>query len=191
MYNNYVDINSSIKKEADHILYEQGLLKLLEEFGEPKVSGSYSLDLMTWRDLDIYLVTANIKSIDFFKLGSGIHSLLNPIKMSFRNETIANTSGLPYGLYWGVYLGDERKGAWKIDVWAVEKKEYDRLDKFFIQLKNQLTADHAQTIMEIKSQCWQHPQYRKSFSSMDIYKAVLENNVITLEGFISYLKDKN
>jgi hypothetical protein len=30
--------------------------------------------------------------------------------MSFRNELIAKTKGLPTGLYWGIYFGNERAG---------------------------------------------------------------------------------
>src|SRR4051794_17411125 len=119
MNENLEDLNLSIKTEADEILLEKGLLNILNCFGIPHITGSYSLGLMTWRDLDVYLEVDNFSETDFFLLGSKICSVFTPIKMSFRNELLAKTKGLPSGLYWGVYLGNERAGAWKIDIWAV------------------------------------------------------------------------
>src|SRR5262245_35172030 len=104
--------------EADDILDKKGLRKILNQYGVVHITGSYSLGLMTWRDLDIYLEAEDLIEQDFFELGWDIVSLLQPVKMSFRNERIAKTKGLPVGLYWGVYLGDEKKGAWKIDIWG-------------------------------------------------------------------------
>ena len=100
-------IDESIRKEADEIIYGKELHNILSEFGIPYYTGSYSLHLMTWRDLDIYLETENLSEENFFKLGSKIASQFQPVKMSFRNERIAKTPGLPPGLYWGVYLGNE------------------------------------------------------------------------------------
>jgi len=65
---------------------------------------------MVWRDLDIYLVAEDIPVSEFFRLGWQIADLLNPTKMQFRNERVARTEGLPHGLYWGVYLGNEHEG---------------------------------------------------------------------------------
>jgi hypothetical protein len=45
--------------------------------------------------------------------------------MHYRDETIARTPGLPSGLYWGVYLGNERDGAWKIDIWLSEPQAFE------------------------------------------------------------------
>jgi hypothetical protein len=119
MSNSLIALNQLIKAEADVLLSEKGLLQILNSFGKPHITGSYSLDLMTWRDLDIYLEVNNLSEADFFNLGSQICTTLTPVKMSFRNELLAKTKGLPAGWYWGVYLGNERAGGWKIDIWAV------------------------------------------------------------------------
>ena len=37
-------------------MLESGLLTVLARYGEPHLIGSYSLRLMTWRDLDIHVV---------------------------------------------------------------------------------------------------------------------------------------
>jgi hypothetical protein len=189
MNNSLLELNSLLKAEADEILSGKGLLSILNSFGIPHVTGSYSLGLMTWRDLDIYLEIDVFSETDFFALGGKICSAFNPVKMSFRNELLAKTKGLPEGLYWGIYLGDERAGAWKIDIWAVGAPECQRLLRYCAAIEQKLTPDAAERILEIKSRCWQDPQYRRSYSSADIYDAVLEKGVADIEGFRAYLQN--
>lgn len=66
MVNELEELNSIIKNEADGILYEKGLMHILNRFGKPFVSGSYFLDVMTWRDLDIYLANEKMNEDSFF-----------------------------------------------------------------------------------------------------------------------------
>ncbi|MDB5232578.1 MAG: hypothetical protein JWN76_3383 [Chitinophagaceae bacterium] len=181
-------LNIHIKKEADEILYKKGLIDILNSFGTPHIHGSYLLDLMTWRDLDIYLEVDNIAESDFFLLGGKICTVLKPVKMSFRNETISKTQNLPFGLYWGIYLGNERAGAWKIDIWTVGTSECERLIDYCKEIKQQLTSLAVSRILEIKSQCWTDPEYRRSYSSSDIYTAVLEKNIPNIGEFKKYLR---
>jgi hypothetical protein len=183
-------LNPALKLEADSILYKEGLYNILQHFGKPHVTGSYFLDLMTWRDLDIYLETNDITEESFFELGKKIAAVIHPVKMNFRNETITQTPGLPNGLYWGVYAGNERKGAWKIDIWAVNSNECKRLLDYCDVIKKKLSPETSRYIMQIKSMCWQDPNYRRSYNSMDIYTAVLEEKITTLEAFRRYLFQK-
>ena len=53
-----------------------------------------------------------------------------------------------------------------------------------------LTPANRQTILAIKSECWNHPEYRRGFSSTDIYAAVLDDHVSELGQFREYLKSK-
>ena len=183
-----LDLNLLIKKEADEILFEKGLFSILSSIGKPHISGSYALDLMTWRDLDIYLQSDNIPEADFFALGSKICTALTPVKMSFRNELIGKTKNLPAGLYWGIYLGNERAGAWKIDIWAVNSSECQRLIEYCTDIKQKLTPATSLQILKIKSDCWQDPEYRRSYNSTDIYTAVIEKKITDIERFKIYLK---
>ena len=182
-------LNLKIRKEADSILYTQGLKLILDDYGTAHVSGSYELNLMTWRDLDIYL-ESNISEEQFFEMGNKLAQLLKPVKISFRNERIARTKGLPNGLYWGIYLGNERAGSWKIDIWAVDTKELESLLEYRNKIKNRLTETTRKRILDIKSQCWQNPKYRKSFTSTDIYDAVLDDCISCYDEFQLYLKGR-
>lgn len=183
--------NERLKREADSLLLQNGVLAHLQQFGVPHVTGSYALDLMTWRDLDIYLQTDTITESAFFQLGAGLAERLQPLKMSYRNELRAQTPALPAGRYWGIYLGDERQGAWKVDVWVVGQQECQRLLAFVANIIRKLTPEAALRILQIKTACWQHSAYRRSFGSSDIYDAVLNAGIVDVGGFTDYLKQKN
>ena len=188
MNHEHNDINNLIRAEADNILYDQGLLSILKSFGTPHITGSYVLNLMTWRDLDIYLESEDISGDDFFRLGSELNNKLKPVKMSYRNERIAKTNALPVGLYWGIYLGDERKGAWKIDLWAVDSEECRQRLKFCDDIAAKLNASSREIIMAIKSKCWQDTEYRRSYSSNDIYEAVFDHKVRNIDDFREFMR---
>ena len=53
--NEFEKLNLALISEASTILYDYNLLEILEKYGTPNINGSYSLQLMTWRDLDIHL----------------------------------------------------------------------------------------------------------------------------------------
>ena len=190
MSDDLIILNEQLRAEANDILDKKGLRKILDRYGIVQVTGSYSLGLMTWRDLDIYLENENLTVQNFFELGKEIVSLLYPVKMSFRNELIAKTKGLPLGLYWGIYLGDEKKGSWKIDLWGLSSKECEQRLEFCSRIAERITPHLRMKILEIKSRCWMDPLYRKFYTSNDIYTAVLEKHVHDVESFKLYLQDK-
>jgi hypothetical protein len=183
-----LQLNAALRHEADEILYGKGLFVLLNQFGTPHITGSYALNLMTWRDLDIYVEANDLPEEDFFLMGGKICTALAPVKMSFRNERITRTPHLPAGLYWGTYLGNERTGAWKIDMWVVNGSEYNRLNDYTMTIKEKLTPTAISHILDIKSQCWKDPEYRRMYYSTDIYNAVLDNKITGMSQFQEYLK---
>ena len=190
MSRNLIQVDEQIHAEADEILDQKGLRKILKQYGVVHITGSYSLGLMTWRDLNIYLENDRMNEDDFFRLGGEIVASFKPVKMSFRNETIAKTEGLPRGLYWGIYFGDERKGAWKIDVWSMDKEECKKRLEFCETLAKKISPESRMRILEIKSQCWPDPHYRKYYTSNDIYTAVLDKHANDIESFKIYLQNK-
>ena len=186
----HLSVDAELRGEADRIL-AAGLRDLLEAYGEPHVTGSYALELMTWRDLDIYVVRDDLDRNAFFELGGRIATLLEPHRMHYRDETLEHTPGLPRGIYWGIYLGDERKGAWKIDIWASPRADFEPAKRYCDRILERLTPETREAILAIKSACWQHPEYRRTFSSADIYEAVLQHGVKDAERFWLYRRRFN
>lgn len=186
----YQEAAEELRAEADRLL-ASGLRTVLEDYGTVNVIGSYALRLMVWRDLDIHIVQTQLERARFFELGGKIAVLLNPPRMHYRDETAARTEGLPQGLYWGVYLGDERQGAWKIDIWTTGPEGYEAVRAHGERIQERLTDANRTVILQIKSACWRHPQYRREFSSGDIYSAVLDHDVANIDGFWKFLRDRN
>ncbi|MDP9313258.1 MAG: nitrous oxide reductase accessory protein NosL [Chloroflexota bacterium] len=179
-----------LRTEATRLL-QNGLLDVLQQYGSPHVVGSYALDLMVWRDLDLQLVTDDLNLAQCFTLGGALASLLMPVRMHFRNEHIARTPGLPQGYYWGLYLGETAHGGWKIDVWATDRDQYAALCSAQDALRGTLTPEMRRAILEIKAVVWNHPGYRQTFTSQDVYHAVVQHGVTTVDEFWTFLRQKD
>lgn len=190
MINELEKLNAGLKSEADMVLYEYGLLGILKKFGKPIIHGSYSLNLMTWRDLDIYLENDGMDIEQFFNLGMRIAEKLKPRRMSFRNEFIGKTTDLPRGLYWGIYALLSFSDEWKIDIWALDSDQIKTHTKKFEALKTKIDERNRQSILIVKNHFCKHPKYRKDFFSSDIYESVIEDDVKTIEEFSEWLKQK-
>ena len=184
-------VNSELRTEANTILDEKGFISLLEKYGTPLPTGSYSLNTMTWRDLDVYLINDEMDSDKFFQLGREMVNLFNPRRMSFRDEFIGETPGLPSGYYWGIYsqLGFSKE--WKIDVWAIDSKQAENFEKLMEEINEGLMDEKRLYVLKIKSHFCHHPEYRGKITSMDIYRSVIDDKVKSIESFKEWLKAKN
>lgn len=183
------DLNLTLISEAHTILYDYRLLEILKKYGNPMVHGSYLLNLMTWRDLDVYLENDELDVKDFFSLGMDMATELKPRRMSYRNESIGKTPNLPKGLYWGVYTTLKLPDEWKIDIWAMDSDQIRSQCEKLQDLKSKISEKNRLIILMIKSRFCRHPEYRKSFFSGDIYKSVIEENVKSVHEFSKWLKD--
>jgi hypothetical protein len=77
---------------------------------------------------------------------------------------------------------------WKVDIWAMKSAECAVLLARESHMAGKLTVASRPIILNIKKACWKHSEYRRGFSSADIYHAVLEEHVTTLAEFRDYLK---
>ncbi len=190
MANDVLAVDETLRAEADVLLYERGLRKLLEEYAPIQITGSYTLRLMVWRDLDILMDAPAITIPEFFDLGKRISLLLSPWKMFFTNNRDNDGGRYPRGLYWGIRLGDVRRGAWKIDLWAFDSNDSRDKVRECEALSNRLNDENRLIILKLKSQLWDKPQYRDTITSQDIYEAALDHGVHTLDSFFEYVEKK-
>ncbi len=181
--------NSVIVSEANKILYDYGLLAILGKYGNPVPTGSYVLGLMTWRDLDIYIEANEITESRFFQLGGEVALRLKPQRMHYRNEFLGKTADLPVGLYWGVYVsGLVTPEEWKIDLWAIDAEQRKSVQKEFDKLRASIGDERRLVILEIKNHFYKHPEYRRGFGSVDIYHAVIEEDIRSVREFAKWLE---
>lgn len=176
-----LDLARDLKQRADALLVETGLLELLTHNGEVLPTGSYSYDLMTWRDIDLCLATKTIDIQTIFLLGHEIATLPGVGSMYYRNEFIMKTPGNPQAVFWCVDFyppGDKR---WKVDILISDPQEVARVLMPGRQLLGRLTEESREAIIRIKSVVCQRPAYRQEYNSSAIYRAVIEESIRTVE----------
>jgi hypothetical protein len=190
MMNEFVAVDEMLRAEADALLHERGLQELIEQYAPIHITGSYTLHLMVWRDLDIAMDAPAISVPEFFDLGKRITTLLSPWKMFFTNNRDNDGGRYPRGLYWGIRMGDLKRGAWKIDLWAFDSDECRAKVRECEALKSRLNNENRLTILRLKSQLWDKPQYRDTITSQKIYEAVLDRGVGTVDEFMKLAEQK-
>jgi len=159
------------------------LAELLASYSSWFVGGSYNYGLMCWRDLDVYVLDPQHDLKKCFDIGYELTRSLSAPKSRFTNNLGAD----PNGLYWGIKLGDERRGAWKLDLWFLDAPGYEKHSKYCDDLRLRLTPETRSAILEIKEMYWQRPEYRNTITSDLIYRAVLDHGVGTVRDFETFL----
>jgi hypothetical protein len=175
--------NNQLKAEADRLIDDCRLPELLADYPRWFVGGSYNYELMCWRDLDVYVLhpTPDLKKC--FEIAYEVTQRLSAKKSRFTNNIGAD----PNGLYWGIKLGDERQGAWKLDLWFLTAESYEEHLKYCEDLRVRLTPETRAAILKIKEAYWQRREFRNTITSDMIYRAVLDHDVRTVQGFESFV----
>ena len=175
--------NNELKHEADDLIAACGLAELLAPYPQWFVGGSYSYDLMVWRDLDVYVLDPTHDLKLCFEIALKLTERLPAWKSRFTN----NLGSDPNGYYWGLKTGDERAGAWKLDLWFQDQLGFDAHRDYTASMNKRLTAQTRKAICAIKEAYWQRDEYRKTITSDHIYRAVLDDCVRTADEFEHWL----
>jgi len=184
-----VEHSDLLRQEADRILYAEGLLLLLKTYGPTRVIGSYTLNTMTWPDIDISMVLPYKQDVElFFDIGQKIALNFQVTRMSFSNHYIRGLPGFDHGLYWGIRVNFAER-EWKIDLWGYCETDYNAHMADFDSLHKQLMDVDRSTILCIKLPISQRPDYRgKTYNSMAVYQAVLSGKVTTVAEFYRWIE---
>jgi len=175
--------NSRIKTEADLLVLKARLRELLASYPNWFIGGSYSYELMCWRDLDVYVLDPEQDLKRCFDIAYEITRRLAAVKSRFTN----NCGSEPNGFYWGIKLGDIAQGAWKVDLWFLDQRGYDDHLAYTARMNEALTPDFRSSILSIKEAYWRRPEFRDMVTSDLIYRAVMEYGVKDVQGFDDFL----
>ena len=182
-----IEQDRALRADADALLARHGILGILQEFGRPHISGSYALQLMTWRDLDIYLEMPEVRVDRFLELGRRLAASIGPRKASFTDHLhFPATENVP-GLYWGIHTDILSRGGWKIDVWGVAADTCAQRLRHTESIATGLNAETRAAILSIKNEVCRHPRYRDTVTSQHVYDAVLSSGVQTLDEFWQHM----
>ena len=179
-----------LRKEASQLLYREGLFPLVAAVGPASIRGSFALDLMTWPDIDLSVLLPHEKDIStFFSLGKEIATQFHTVKMSFSNQFIRPDVPFDHGLYWGIRIlyNDNQ---WKIDLWGYGEDAYRADSTAYEELSKKLQKADRISILRIKNEVRKRPEYRINISSIDIYEAIAQYNVKTVEEFDAWCSSR-
>jgi predicted RecB family nuclease len=113
-------------------------------------------------------------------------------RVSTRDRTLEEEGFIhcsyPDGLYLDVGYRSPTNNDWKLDIWFVDEPERQPDLAYMRWIPDKLTREARTTILLIKSAWASRPEYGKSAKSFDIYSAVLEDGVRTLEAFDEWLQ---
>lgn len=179
----------SLQSQAQEVLKNLDLINLLSRYGKPRIVGSVALGLMTWPDIDIDLISKNeINEKDYFEIVQKLFDQENIKQLVLINNQTSFEKNRPRSVYLGIIF-DLAGVDWKIDIRYLNSVDaYAGND--LEEIKAKITNDKIEAILEIKTAFHNHPKYRKEFSGYDIYVAVLNRSVSTVEEFEDYLKSK-
>ncbi|MCD9140959.1 hypothetical protein [Streptomyces albireticuli] len=178
----------SLQAEADEVAADLGLAALLADRGEAVRVGSAALGLMVRRDLDITVVcpeldAATTKAVAGIGAELAVHDRVRQIR--FRDDTGHwNTDPLyPDGLYLGVEYRSGAGREWTLDIWFVDEPGRQPDLAHVRALPPRLTDGHRATILRIKEVLAGRPENSPKVPSYDVYRAVLDDGVTTVEEF--------
>jgi hypothetical protein len=179
----FINLNNELKSEIDEILAEYSFINLLKSYGNVLVTGSYSYDLMAWRDYDLVIELNDYTTETVYKLVEEIGVKLNPDKLLILNNLNKTEPNRPQGVWLGVYIE-----GWKIDIWLMNSVNFDKEVLNSQKLKERLKDVNRETLISIKSELSKDPDYHVKFSSVDLYEAFLEGKVSSAEEFYEDMK---
>lgn len=145
---------------------------LRDALGEVEIAGSVALDLMVWRDIDLY---ARLDAADAPCLLAAVPRLADALgrqgqsltRIIYRDEHLEPDPAFPDMP--GLYLGLVTSGGWKIDLWGWDSMRFAAQQQRHRALAASLKDADRDLVLRLKDALHARPDYR----STDVYDFVL------------------
>lgn len=185
--------SEAIQLQARSFIQKKNFESFLQNYGTVFYTGSYALNLMTWRDIDLQIKIDNSsKPIETIKLL--LHSFLadqDTINAKYINFTNYKKSYMPEGYYLGLKMWDKYINEnWKIDIWILAEHDFQKNRDFIDLIKQNLTDDKKRQILDIKFKLKGDNDNPPSLSSYYVYQAILIEKIEKEKDIMSFLRMK-
>ncbi|ONI86780.1 hypothetical protein ALI22I_24585 [Saccharothrix sp. ALI-22-I] len=168
-----------LQAQADGVVADLGLDRLLSALGEPVRTGSSALGLMVVPDVDITVVCPVLDVGAVVRVAAEL-ALSERVRVAqFRKDHgrwNAEPDAYPDGLYLGVKYRDDTGPEWNLDIWFVDEPERQPDLGHVRALPGRITPEARAVILMIKHS---RPDYR----SFDVYRSVLDDGVGSPEDY--------
>lgn len=175
------------KEQADHILYQCGLLKELKKYGCPHIIGSYRMDMMAWNDLDIDVENDKMSLDKLHNLSDYIIKTFRPVWYEAKEERTNENKTVWFHGFETLLDGQ----LWNIDIWFFDKDTIEKAEQYCDLITRQVSdmPDLKQSITDIKQELIARRLYSfEQYTSMDVYNAVLNQQIKNIDDFLAVYK---
>ena len=173
--------NTERQANADRILYEFGLLKKIEEIGKAHIIGSYRMDMMAWNDLDVDIENGSMSLDKMYALSAYIMNTFHPVWYEAKEEVNDDGKRVWFHGFETMITGE----LWNVDLWFFDKETIADAESYCDNITQVASKTQKDIIVRIKSELISRGLYSfEQFKSIDVYKAVLENNVRDIDEFL-------
>jgi hypothetical protein len=177
-----------LQAEAAQVLAAADLAGAFAGVGQVEAIGSYVSGLMVWRDLDVMITapaaTASTVLAAVARLAAGGRLL----RADFRDERGARrpTPARTDERYYVVCRYEGPAGLWKIDI-TVWLHSTERPQVAEARHLASISPEQRLAILGIKEVWHRQPSYPDQVSGIDVYTAVLDDDIRTPEEFAAWL----
>lgn len=173
----------SRKEKADYFLYECGLLQELKKYGVPHMIGSYRMDMMAWNDLDIDIENEGMSLGKLYQLTTFLLEKFHPVWYEAKQEV--NAEGKTVWFHgFETMMGGE---LWNFDLWFFDAETIARAEAFCDETAKRISEREGwkEAVVRMKEELIARGLYSfEKYTSMDVYRAVLEQGILTVEDFL-------
>ena len=175
------------KESADFILYTVGLLDELKKIGQPHIIGSYRMDMMAWNDLDIDIENGAMRIEKLYQLTDWIIKTFKPVWYEAKEETTADGKTVWFHGFETNITGE----LWNVDLWFLDEDTIEAAEKYCDEIAEKASYTQKKQIIEIKQELMARKLYSfDKFTSMDVYSAVIDNGITSIDEFLNKFGDK-
>lgn len=170
-------------EQANHILYDLGLLSELNKYGTAHIIGSYKMNLMAWNDLDIDVENDSMSLNKLHLLTKFILDNFNPTWCEAKEE-INEQGNRVWFQGFEFYLDNE---LWNVDMWFLDKDAIEKAEKYCNDISEKVKENEAlkSAIIDIKQELLKRNLYSfDQYTSMDVYDAVINEGITDINDFI-------
>lgn len=176
---------TNLQAEAGRLL--EKLLPILQEYGEPHIIGSASMDLMAWPDVDVDVVNTGMTLEKLHRLTRTLLDEFAPVWYEAKEEV--NDEGKTVWFHgMETMIGGTR---WNFDIWFFDRETIDKAEAYCHTVQKAAEKDPAvrSAILTLKKDLLERGLYSfEKYTSMDVYKAVMECGIRDTETFLKEYK---
>lgn len=173
-------IAQALRQQAQQVLVDTGLFTLLmDNFGEPSVTGSAGYDLMVWRDIDIHMAVEADRWREWMDFGGKLADLFHENGLGLHRATFVNAyidaHPLGTGLCWEIAFRDFSGDDWAVGMWGWDPFDYAVRQARDFSLRTDLKGADRDLILRLKTEARERPNYfGLRVTSWDIYQFAIQ-----------------